>query len=77
MSISSPWYGLLAGVALVLWLLQRRRRHRVPGGPIIHRAELEQAEREVQAMGATGPGAPRRAGPLGAGRAPAAHPALT
>jgi len=52
MIISSPWYGLLAGVALVLWLVQRRRRHRVPGGPIIHRAELEQAEREVQAMGA-------------------------
>ena len=43
MSISSPWYGLLAGVAFVIWLMQRRRRHRVPGGPIIHRAELEQA----------------------------------
>jgi len=40
MSISSPWYGLLAGVAFVIWLMQRRRRHRVPGGPIIHRAEL-------------------------------------
>lgn len=70
MTIGSPWYGLLAGIALVLWLMQRRRRHRVPGGPIIHRAELEQAEREVQAMGAKdrlpiderddwGPGAPR------------------
>jgi hypothetical protein len=47
----SPWYGLLAGVAFVVWLMQRRRRHRVPGGPIIHRAELEAAEREVQAMG--------------------------
>jgi hypothetical protein len=70
MSISSPWYGLLAGISCVVWLVQRSRRHRVPGGPIIHRAELEEAEREVQAMGAKdrvplderdhwGPGAPR------------------
>jgi hypothetical protein len=67
MSISSPWYGLLAGVAFVIWLMQRRRRHRVPGSPIIHRG-TEQAEREVQqwragscrsTSGTTGAGAPR------------------
>ena len=68
--MSAPWYGLLALVALVAWWWQRRRRSPVPGGPVIHRAELEQAEREVQLMrpedrvpvderDAWGPGAPR------------------
>ncbi len=50
MNLSSPWYGMLAAVAMLFWLQQRRRRHRVPGGPIIHRARLEEAEREVREM---------------------------
>ena len=51
-------------------------RHRVPGGPIIHRAELEQAEREVQAMGAQDRVPLDETGPLGARRAAAANPPL-
>ena len=48
--MTSPVVGLLALVALVLWYRARRRRHRVPGGPIIHRDRLERAEREVRRM---------------------------
>jgi len=48
--MTSPLVGLLASVALVLWYRARRRRRRVPGGPIIHRELLEQAEREVRDM---------------------------
>jgi hypothetical protein len=67
--VTSPFVGVLAIVALVLWLRARRRRRRVPGGPIIHRDILEQAEREVRGMPASarrdsdelhwGPGSPR------------------
>lgn len=48
--MTSPFVGVLAAVALVLWYRARRRRHRVPGGPVIHRDLLEQAEREVRDM---------------------------
>ena len=51
--MTSPLVGLLAAVALVLWYRARRRRRRVPGGPIIHRDVLEQAEREVREMPGT------------------------
>lgn len=67
--MTSPLVGLLAAVALLLWLRARRRRRPVPGGPIIHRDLLEQAEREVRGMPASarageddlhwGPGSPR------------------
>jgi cyanate permease len=64
------WTLVLAVAVLLVWWWQRRHRRRVPGGPIIHRAELEQAEREVRRMRAEdrvpvddrdswGPGAPR------------------
>jgi hypothetical protein len=48
--VTSPLVGVLAAVALVLWYRGRRRRRRVPGGPVIHRDLLEQAEREVRDM---------------------------
>jgi hypothetical protein len=67
--VTSPFVGLLAVFALVLWVRARRRRRPVPGGPIIHRDLLEQAEREVRGMPASaragkddldwGPGSPR------------------
>jgi hypothetical protein len=67
--VTSPFVGLLAAIALVLWFRARRRRRRVPGGPIIHRDLLEQAEREVRGMPSSprpgtdeldwGPGRPR------------------
>ena len=67
--MTSPFVGLLAVFALVLWVRARRRRRPVPGGPIIHRDLLEQAEREVRGMPASarareddlawGPGSPR------------------
>lgn len=70
MGLTFPFAGPLAVLALLVWANQRRHRHRVPGGPIIHRARLEQAEREVRAMRASdriplderdawGPGEPR------------------
>lgn len=36
--------------AWLLWWRRRRARRPVPGGAIIHRAELEQAERDVREM---------------------------
>ena len=64
-----PLIGPLALLALLLWVRARRRRRPVPGGPIIHRHLLEQAEREVRGMPASaragtddldwGPGSPR------------------
>ncbi len=57
-------------LVLALWARQRARRTRRPFGPVIHRDELEEAEREVRGMRAEertpvddhddwGPGAPR------------------
>jgi hypothetical protein len=67
--MTSPLVGLLAALALVLWLRARRRRRPVPGGPIIHRDLLEEAEREVRGLPSSarsgqddlgwGPGSPR------------------
>ncbi len=37
-------------IVLYVWRRKRHQRRPVPGGPIIHRSELEEAEREVQAM---------------------------
>jgi hypothetical protein len=61
--------GLFAVLALLFWVRARRRRRPVPGGPIIHRDLLEQAERDVRDMPASaqageddlhwGPGSPR------------------
>jgi hypothetical protein len=48
--VTSPFVGVLAAVALLLWYRGRRRRRRVPGGPVIHRELLEQAEREVREL---------------------------
>lgn len=47
--MTSPLTGVLALLAVLLWA-GRRRRPRVPGGPIIHRARLEAAEREVRRL---------------------------
>jgi hypothetical protein len=67
--VTTPLVALLAVPALLLWVRARRRRRPVPGGPIIHRDLLEQAEREVRGLPASarsgeevlgwGPGSPR------------------
>jgi hypothetical protein len=57
--VTLPFAGVAALVAAVVWMARPRRR-RVPGGPIIHRARLEAAEREVRAW----PERPTDVGPV-------------
>jgi hypothetical protein len=67
--VITPGLGTLALALVLVWAWRRRRRPPVPGGPVIHRDLLEQAEREVRDMPAAerapgedfdwGPGSPR------------------
>lgn len=62
----APSVGTLVLALVLVWAWRKRRRRPVPGGPVIHRALLEEAEREVKAMDRKpdddfdwGPGSPR------------------